>query len=203
MSWSVIVKKIQENQYKSKMFFIILAIAIVLAMIIWYFFVERVAKYDIEIKPSNNITFNSQIPQGFEPVDLYKEFYPQKNKLSLIYFYATWCDACRKNFEIINEIAREFQNTKLNFLALAIDKDLDPDSLQKHLQQYDNLYFKPIYLKSRDGFGEFVHRNNINYRGRIPYLALIDSNGQLVVSFSGIKSRKYLRKKIIENLYLK
>jgi len=196
-------KRFQEIKSKSKMFFVIIAIATICSLAIWYFYVERVAKYDVEINPSNNITFHKQSPIGIDPIELHNEFYPQKTKLSLIYFYSTWCGSCLKNFDTINEVAREFQNTKLNFLAVAIDKDLDSVKLQEYLQQFGAIYFKPFYLNSRNGFKEFLLKNNINYNGRIPFSALVDSEGQLIMSYSGSRSLNFLRKKIIENLYLK
>ncbi len=195
--------KSKKNKSKSKMFFLIGVISALSALLIWRFYVDNVAKYDVTINPSNNVSFHGQKPIALNYKGLDQELYSQKASLNFIYFYSTWCKSCYKNFSIINEIAREFQNTKLNFVAVAIDKDIDSLKLQEYLKKYSNIYFRPFYLENRDDFKEFLHKNNINYKGRVPFLAIIDNKKNLVISYSGLRSLSYLRKKIIENLYLK
>ena len=58
-----------------------------------------------------------------------------KVKPVLLYIYTNWCKTCVKNLPTINEIAREFQNTELEVLTLAIDRDMTKAQLKNHLQK--------------------------------------------------------------------
>lgn len=195
-------KRIQKIKVKSKMFFLISILAISLGLLIWHLFVENIAKYDVKIPPSQNITFENEDPILLDGDKLGDLFTSSKSRLNVIYFYATWCGACSKNFQTINEVAREFQNTELNFMAIALDKDISSSQLQQYLQKFGNVYFKPLFLNDRDGFDGFLEFYNINYSGRIPFTVLLDGQGNFLHSYSGVKSLNYLRKKIIKNLYL-
>ena len=94
----------------------------------------------------------------------------------------------------------------MQVIVLAIDKNLSSEALAakvltNYLNKNGNLYFKPRYLSFRAGFKEFLLKKNIKYDNRIPFTILITRNGEAVVKFSGIKSKNYLRNKIIKELY--
>ena len=61
--------KLQKIKSKSKMFFLVIMGAIFVALISWHFFVENVAKYDVDIAASNNINYKNS---NLIAVDSYK-----------------------------------------------------------------------------------------------------------------------------------
>lgn len=187
---------------KSKMLFLSAIIGALIGLFTWQYFVENVAALDVKIPQSQNITFNQQIPQAMTTAQVADEFEKIENKPVLLYIYTTWCGVCEKNFPVINEIAREFQNTNLHFVAIAIDRDLDPNFLMQHLSEKGELYFMPKFLAHKEGFKDFLRKQNIPYNNRIPFTALISANGEVVTSYSGFKNKNYLRNKIIKELYL-
>lgn len=196
------IKKYQKNKFKeNKMLFIIILCAILVGLFVWNKYVEEQSYLEISIPESNNIFYNDQTPIASTTAEIASIFENSKEKPILLYIYTTWCGVCKKNFANINEIAREFQNTELKVLTIAIDRDLSGEKFMNYLNSNGNIYFEPRYLAFRDGFKEYLRKNKIKYRGVIPYTVLIGSDGKIKTSFKGIKSKKYLKIQIIKELF--
>lgn len=192
----------QSKQKKErKMLFIVIIIGILGGLLSWQFFVENIAALDVQIPESKNITYNAQTPIANAPAQIADEMEQYDGKPILLYLYTTWCAICKNNFATFNEIAREFQNTELHVIALAIDRDIDEATLNESLSGYGNLYFQPRFLAFKDGFIELLKQKQINYQGRIPFTILIGKDGKIVTKYVGAKSKNYLRNKIIRELY--
>jgi thiol-disulfide isomerase/thioredoxin len=194
----IVKKKFKEN---SKMLFFVIALGAFLGFICWNYFVEGVSNLDVQIPQSKNIVFNNEEAISMTTAQVANEFEKADGKPVLLYIYTTWCKVCTKNFPVINEISREFQNTDLQVITLAIDRNLTAEALNQHLNQFGDFYFQPRYLAFKEGFVEFLQKKNINYNNYIPYTALISSNGKVIAKFSGSKNKNYLRNKIIKELY--
>lgn len=185
----------------NRMFFLVIVVGAALALLIWNLFVDNIADLDVKIPESKNIVFNDYAPIPMTTTQVANQFENWDDKPILLYLYTTWCKICAKNLPAINELAREFQNTDLKIIALAIDRDQVPEQLSAYLNQFGNLYFPPHYLAFKDGFLEFLQKRDIPYNGRIPFTVLISSQGEVVTKFVGIKSKNYLRNKIIRELF--
>lgn len=185
------------------MLFISITVAIAIGLIIWKFTVENLDLNDIEIPKSSNINYHQQPPIALNVELLAKEFDNTKNPVIMLYFYTTWCQVCNKNFEVINEIAREFQNTNFKIIAVAIDRNLDLEAFASNIKNLENLYFPAYFLADRNGFVEFLKSKKINYNNRIPFTIIFNSNQKVISKFAGIKSKNYLRNKIIKELFPK
>jgi thiol-disulfide isomerase/thioredoxin len=183
------------------MFFVVTISGALIGAAIWYYFVENVNRLNISVPPSSNIVFNDAEPLAMTTAQVANEFEKADGKPILLYIYATWCNICSKNFPTINEIAREFQNTDLQVITLAIDRDLTAEALRSYLEKFGNFYFQPRYLAFKEGFIDFLLKKNIRYNHRVPFAVLVSRYGRVVVKFSGTKDKKYLRNKIINELY--
>ncbi len=193
--------KNSKKQKNIKMFFLTIVIGAAIGVLSWNYFVENIANLDVQIPPSQNIIFNQQKPVPMTVAQIANEFENADGKPILLYIYTTWCKVCVKNFPAINETIREFQNTELRVITLAIDRNLDPEHLQRHLDLFGNIYFPPQYLAFKEGFIEFLQKRNIRYDNRIPFTILISKDGEVITKFSGIKKGNYLRNKIIKELF--
>lgn len=193
-----IIKKLREDV---RMLFLVAVTSAFIGSFLWNYFVAMPARLDVQIPPSQNITFNNTKPIPMTTGQVANEFEQYEGKPVLLYIYTTWCSSCARQTPIINEIAREFQNTDLKIITLAVDKNLNPNDLKSHLSRYGNVYFQPRYLSFKEGFLEFLKKKNINYQGRIPYTVLISQYGEVVTKYVGEKSPNYLRNKIIKEIY--
>jgi len=194
-------KKHKKFNKNFKMFFLVIIFGAALGFVSWHIFIDAMDDIDIKIPESKNITYNDKMPIGVTTSQVASKFDEYQNKPILLYIYTTWCRSCLKNFPSINEVIREFQNSDLEVIALAIDRDITPEHLKAYLEKFGDFYFEPQYLSSKDGFLNFLKDRKINYNNKIPFTALISKDGEVVVKFSGVKSKNYLRKKIIKTLF--
>lgn len=191
-----------KNHKNRRMLFFVILVGAIVGMVSWQYFVENVASFDVQIPESKNITFNQEVAQSMTTAQIANEFEKADGKPVLLYIYATWCRSCTKNFPVFNEIAREFQNTELQVIAIAIDRNMDEETLKNYLGKFGDYYFQPRYLAFKDGFLEFLNKKNIKYTSRIPFTVLISRDGEVKMKYAGGKSKNYLRNKIIKELYL-
>lgn len=196
----VSIKKYQKNK-GNKMLFIIIIFSFMAASLIWKYKIEEQSLLDVEIPKSSEIFYNNQTPIASTTAQIMAEFDKHEGKPVLFYIYTTWCGVCKKNFATINEIAREFQNTDLKVIAIAIDKDLEGQKLMEYLDSFGNFYFEPVFLSHKEGFAEFLHKKGIKYRGVIPFTTLIGGDGRVKAKYNGVKSKNYLRNKVVKELF--
>jgi thiol-disulfide isomerase/thioredoxin len=199
-------KKIKElrNKLKNpKMLFFIVIIAFLLSLIIWKTYVENIASLDVNIPKSDERFFSKNDIESLTASQISKIFNDSEGRVVILHLYTTWCKICHKNMPIFNELAKEFQNSNIEFISIAIDKNLSTQSLIDHLNRFGRIYFKPFYLSSKFGFLDLLKKKGIKYNGKIPYTVLINKNGEVELSYSGLKSKKYLRNKIVREVFMK
>ena len=185
-----------------RMLFFVIAAGLLTGLVCWNYFIEGSNNNEIIIPESKNITYNSKPPIAMTSAQVAREFDKYEGRPIFLYIYTTWCGTCKKSTPKINEILREFQNTDLAVMTLAIDRDLESRSLQNYLNEMGNLYFEPRYLAFKGGFKDFLYKRGIKYDNRIPYAVLISADGEVVRTVSVTRSKGHIRKKIIKELYL-
>ena len=185
------------------MLLITIFIGWLLGYFIWHIYIQKVANEKIKIPPSNNISYNQVLPDKIDAKQLINLVADAQGKPILLYFYTTWCGICAKNFDFINTLAKEMQSTNLQILAIAVDKELSPLELQQyHNKNNQDLYFKPYILTSKAQFVDFLKQTKVDFRGAVPYTAIIGKDGKEVFNYIGIKDYDYLKSKVIKYLYL-
>ena len=195
---SFVKKKIKEN---FKMLFFIISFGAFTGGLCWNHFIANAANFDVQIPRSKNISFNNEEPILMTTAQVANEFEKADNKPILLYIYTTWCKICAQNFPVINEISREFQNTNLQVITLAVDRNMTPQRLSEYLNRFGDFYFEPRYLGFKEGFVDFLQKKNIKYNNYIPFTVLISADGRVITKYSGAKNKNYLRNKIIRELY--
>src|SRR5207245_2006052 len=109
-------------------------------------------------------------------------------KVTLVNFWASWCDPCREEFPHMAELYREFDRS--DFEIAAISDDVDRGKMREFVRQYRPPY--PILV------GGGAMRATYHYRG-LPYSVLLDRRGRVIeriFGFGGAAEFRDLRETI-------
>ncbi len=175
----------------------ILIVVTILSITIWERSIQD-STMNFQIPESSNITHKKSSP--VTPSDIINQIDGNYGNPTLLYIYTTWCGICKQQMPVVNEIARKFQNTDLKVISVAIDKNIDAQSISKYLEFYKNIYSQPQYLTYNDGLADLLKQKNIKYNKIIPLTVLIDRQGEIALRFTGYKNENSVSKKIIKTL---
>src|SRR6202030_605948 len=78
-----------------------------------------------------------------------------RGKPVLITFWATWCEPCRDEYPMLNDLAKEYAPQGLNIEGVNLDDDGDLILIAKFLARYNRVF--PNYGKKAGGQAAFVH----------------------------------------------
>src|SRR5215472_8795987 len=82
--------------------------------------------------------------QGYQKIlDQYK------GKPLLVTFWATWCEPCRDEYPMLNELAKQYAPQGLKVVGIDLDQDGDLILMRRFLARY-----KPIFPNYRKKKGE-------------------------------------------------
>lgn len=113
-------------------------------------------------------------------------------KVLVVNFWATWCSPCRKEIPQFIALQREFGKRGLQFLGIAID---DPDAVREFVQSLALNY--PVLVGEQDAIE--VAKAYGNLIGALPYTAVVDRKGMIVLTHQGEVSGRQLQQ-VIERL---
>src|SRR6266705_1143453 len=109
-------------------------------------------------------------------------------KVTLVNFWASWCDPCREEFPHMAELYRDFD--RRDFEIAAISDDVDRGKMRAFVQQFRPPF--PILV----GAGRM--KQTYHYRG-LPYSVLLDRRGRVIeriFGFGGADEFRTLRETI-------
>jgi thiol-disulfide isomerase/thioredoxin len=105
-------------------------------------------------------------------------------RVTLVNFWASWCDPCREEFPHMAELYREFD--RRDFEIAAISDDVDRAKMRAFVQQFR----PPFYIL----IGAGHMKQTYHYRG-LPYSVLLDRRGRVIeriFGFGGIEEFRQL-----------
>ena len=125
--------------------------------------------------------------QGQEPVfrlrDLdnqWKEYEDLKgNQMTVIDFWATWCQPCIRSIPLLNEISEEFAQRGVSFIGVSIDGPRNQSKIKPFAQSIGVTY--PIL---RDMNSELMMELGVT---AVPTLMLLDDEGELIYFHEGFR----------------
>ena len=97
-----------------------------------------------------------------------------RGKVTLVNFWASWCDPCRAEFPLMGELYREFD--RRDFDVAAISDDVDAGKMRDFVQEFRPPF--PILV----GGGRM--KGVYHYRG-LPYSVLLDRDGKIIERIFG------------------
>lgn len=95
-------------------------------------------------------------------------------RVTLVDFWASWCDPCREEFPHMAELYRRFD--RADFAIVAISDDVDRDRMLAFVREFHPPF--PVLL----GGGRM--KRTYHYRG-LPYSVLLDRHGRIVERYFG------------------
>ena len=113
-------------------------------------------------------------------------------KVTLVNFWASWCDPCREEFPHMAELFRGFE--RKDFAIAAISDDVDRGKMLQFVRQFRPPF--PILV----GGGKM--KATYHYRG-LPYSVLLDRRGRIierVFGFGGAEEFRQLRETIAKEV---
>lgn len=120
--------------------------------------------------------------QGFQKI-----LAEHKGKPLLVNFWATWCEPCRDEYPMLNELAKQYGPQGLQVVGVSMDDDGDLILMRRFLARY-----KPIFPNYRKTAGaEAAFRESIlpGWTGTMPVSVFYAKDGRQVGHFLGEKSR--------------
>jgi len=121
--------------------------------------------------------------QGFQKV-----LEQNRGKALLVNFWATYCEPCRDEYPMLNELAKQYAPKGLQVVGVSMDDDGDLILMRRFLARY-----KPIFPNYRKTAGaEEAFRQSVlpGWTGTMPITVFYAKDGRQVGHFIGEKSRE-------------
>jgi thiol-disulfide isomerase/thioredoxin len=114
-----------------------------------------------------------------------------RGKPLLINFWATWCEPCRDEYPMLNELSKEYAPKGLRVVGVNSDQDGDLILMRRFIARYKPAF--PNYRKKPgkpEEEGEFNQAVLPDWRGELPATFLYDKDGRLSGHFFGARNRE-------------
>ena len=109
----------------------------------------------------------------------------------VVTFWATWCEPCRDEYPMLNELAKQYAPQGLKVVGVNLDDDGDLILTRRFLAWYKPVF--PNYRKRPGDEAEFVNFRNsvmVGWSGALPATFFYARDGQQVGKVMGEGSRE-------------
>jgi thiol-disulfide isomerase/thioredoxin len=110
-----------------------------------------------------------------------------RGKAVLITFWATWCEPCRDEFPMLNELAREYAPKGLHMVGVNLDQDGDLILMRRFIARYKPAF--PNVRKKAGGEDAFVQAVLPGWGGAIPASFFYAKDGRQIGHLLGANDR--------------
>jgi len=106
----------------------------------------------------------------------------------LVNFWATWCEPCRDEYPLLNEMAKEYAPRGLNVVGVNYDQDGDLILMRRFIARYKPVFTN--YRKKQGAEAEFNQAVLPGWRGELPITVFYDRDGKQVGHIVGAGTRE-------------
>jgi thiol-disulfide isomerase/thioredoxin len=106
-----------------------------------------------------------------------------KGRPLLVTFWATWCEPCRDEYPMLNELAKQYAPQGLKVVGVSLDQDGDLILMRRFLARYKPIF--PNYRKKKGEEDAFVQAVLPGWNGSIPASVFYAKDGQQIGHFVG------------------
>jgi thiol-disulfide isomerase/thioredoxin len=113
----------------------------------------------------------AQTPAPGDPVLIDTQGYQKilqqyKGKPLLVTFWATWCEPCRDEYPMLNELAKQYAPQGLKVVGISLDQDGDLILMRRFLARYKPIF--PNYRRKKGQEDAFIQAVMPGWNGSIP-----------------------------------
>jgi thiol-disulfide isomerase/thioredoxin len=99
-----------------------------------------------------------------------------RGKPVLVNFWATWCEPCRDEYPMLNELAKQYAPQGLKVIGVSMDDDGDLILMRRFLARYKPVF--PNYRKEAGGETAFREAVLPGWTGLLPVTIFYGKDGQ-------------------------
>ncbi len=111
-----------------------------------------------------------------------------RGKALLINFWATWCEPCRDEYPMLNELAKQYAPQGLHVVGISLDDDGEMILVRRFLAKHRPVF--PNYRKRPGKEEEFINAVNPRWSGAIPASFFYAADGRPIGNFVGETKRE-------------
>jgi len=117
-----------------------------------------------------------------------------RGKPVLVNFWATWCEPCRDEFPMLNELARAYGPRGLQVLAVSLDEDVDINLVRRFLARMNPVF--STFRKKPGKDQDFINGVHVKWSGALPATFFYDGEGRMAATLVGEHARPEFEKVI-------
>jgi len=107
----------------------------------------------------------------------------------LVNFWATWCEPCRQEFSILDEIARDLGD-QIRIVGVSVD---NPSSLEQVVEFLTARQVSfPQYIRAEEDDEAFINAIDPGWNGAVPSTFVYDATGARARRLTGQQTRESL-----------
>src|ERR1700737_5084607 len=110
-----------------------------------------------------------------------------RGKPLLINFWATWCEPCRDEYPMLNELAKEYAPKGLRVVGVDFDQDGDLILMRRFMARYKPVF--PNFRKKKGGEADFTRAVLPGWNGAIPASVFYAKDGRQIGHLVGENNR--------------
>jgi thiol-disulfide isomerase/thioredoxin len=111
-----------------------------------------------------------------------------RGKPLLVTFWATWCEPCRDEYPMLNELAKKYAPKGLNVVGVDLDEDGDLILMRRFIARYQPVF--PNYRKKKGEESAFMQAVLPGWSGAIPASFFYAKDGRQMRQLMGAGDRE-------------
>ena len=127
-------------------------------------------------------------PQLIDTQGYQKILEQYKGKPLLVTFWATWCEPCRDEYPMLNELAKQYAPQGLKVVGIDLDQEGDLILMRRFLTRYKPIF--PNYRKKKGEENAFSQEVMPGWNGAIPASFFYAKDGTQIGHLVGSSSQE-------------